>query len=181
MENFTQLLRAEIPRLRRYARALTRETVHADDLVQSCLVRAIAKQELWQPGTDLRAWLITMLHNLHITDVRRSIRYRDYRETFSIPGAAPECRVEPDGFDVLELRDLEAAIGRLSDEHRQVILLIGLEEMPYEEAAAILGIPTGTLRSRLSRARAQLRILMDMDVKHRRKSSEAGGQDQWAA
>src|SRR6201987_280716 len=108
MENFTQLLRAEIPRLRRYARALTRETVHADDLVQSCLVRAIAKQELWQPGTDRRAGLITMLHNLHITDVRRSIRYR---ETFSIAGAAPECRVEPDAFDVLELRDLEAAIG----------------------------------------------------------------------
>src|SRR5262249_40085540 len=128
MENFKQLLSAEIPRLRRYARALTRETVHADDLVQSCLVRAIAKQELWQPGTDLRAWLITMLHNLHITDVRRSIRYR---ETFSIVGAALECRVEPDGFDVLELRDLEAAIGRLSDEHRQVILLIGLEEMSY--------------------------------------------------
>jgi RNA polymerase sigma-70 factor, ECF subfamily len=178
MSEFHVMLEAEIPRLRRYARALTRETVHADDLVQSCLVRAIAKQELWQPGTDLRAWLITMLHNLHITDVRRSLRYR---ETFSIAGAAPECRVEPDAFDVLELRDLEAAIGRLSDEHRQVILLIGLEEMPYEEAAAILGIPTGTLRSRLSRARAQLRILMDMGVKHRRKSSEAGGQDQWAA
>src|SRR6516162_11139387 len=74
MSDFAQLLETEIPRLRRYARALTRDASRADDLVQSCLLRAVAKQHLWQPGTDLRAWLFTILHNQHVNDVRRSVR-----------------------------------------------------------------------------------------------------------
>src|SRR3954463_10039717 len=74
MSDFGSLVEAEIPRLRRYARALTRDVVRADDLVQSCLARAVAKQHLWQPGTDLRAWLFTLLHNQHVNDVRRSVR-----------------------------------------------------------------------------------------------------------
>jgi DNA-directed RNA polymerase specialized sigma24 family protein len=74
MNEFTRLLEAEIPRLRRYARALTRDLTRADDLVQSCLTRALAKQHLWQPGTDLRAWLFTLLHNQNVNDVRRSMR-----------------------------------------------------------------------------------------------------------
>src|ERR1700720_3346649 len=74
MTDFARMLEAEIPRLRRYARALTRDVVRADDLVQSCLTRALTKQHLWQPGTDLRAWLFTILHNQHVNDVRRSIR-----------------------------------------------------------------------------------------------------------
>ena len=74
MNDFARLLEAEIPRLRRYARALTRDVARADDLVQSCLTRAVAKQHLWQPGTDLRAWLFTILHNQHVNDVRRSVR-----------------------------------------------------------------------------------------------------------
>ena len=74
MNDFARLLEVEIPRLRRYARALTRDVARADDLVQSCLTRAVAKQHLWQPGTDLRAWLFTILHNQHVNDVRRSVR-----------------------------------------------------------------------------------------------------------
>src|ERR1043166_4068980 len=74
MTDYARLLEAEIPRLRRYARALTRDMTRADDLVQSCLVRALAKSHLWQPGTDLRAWLFTILHNQHVNDVRRSVR-----------------------------------------------------------------------------------------------------------
>ena len=74
MTDFARLLEAEIPRLRRYARALTRDVTRADDLVQSCLTRAVAKQHLWQPGTDLRAWLFTILHNQHVNEVRRSVR-----------------------------------------------------------------------------------------------------------
>src|SRR5947207_15298347 len=74
MTDFARLLEAEIPRLRRYARALTRDVSRADDLVQSCLARAVAKQHLWQRGTDLRAWLFTILHNQHVNDVRRGIR-----------------------------------------------------------------------------------------------------------
>src|SRR4051794_21353021 len=74
MNDFAPLLEAQIPRLRRYARALTRDVTRADDLVQSCLVRAIAKQHLWERGTNLRAWLFTILHNQHVNDVRHSVR-----------------------------------------------------------------------------------------------------------
>src|ERR671938_2009767 len=74
MSDFARLLEAEIPRLRRYARALTRDVTRADDLVQSCLTRAVAKQHLWQAGTDLRAWLFTILHNQHVNDIRRAAR-----------------------------------------------------------------------------------------------------------
>jgi RNA polymerase sigma-70 factor (ECF subfamily) len=74
MSDFGRLIEAEISRLRRYARALTRDVARADDLVQSCLARALAKQHLWQPGTDLRAWLFTILHNQHVNDVRHSVR-----------------------------------------------------------------------------------------------------------
>lgn len=164
MTDFALQLEAEIPRLRRYARALCWDRHRADDLVQSCLTRAIAKQHLWQPDSDLRAWLITMVHNLHVTELRRAARHRN---TVSIDEALATRSVEPNAFDVLELRDLEAAICKLNDEQRQAVLLVGLQEMPYEEAAALLGIPTGTLRSRLSRARNQLRILTGMEVKHR--------------
>ena len=74
MNDFAQLLEEQIPRLRRYARALTHDVERADDLVQSCLERAITKQHLWQPGTDLRAWLFTILHNQHVNEVRHSVR-----------------------------------------------------------------------------------------------------------
>ena len=159
MTAFARLLENEIPRLRRYARALTRDASRADDLVQSCLVRAVAKQHLWQPGTDLRAWLFTILHNQHVNDVRRSVR-----EGLSVPveDVAPMLTVASNAGAALQLRDLERAIAKLPDEQRQVILLVGLEGMRYEEVATILGIPIGTVRSRLSRGRDMLRELMDM-------------------
>ena len=170
MSDFARLLENEIPRLRRYARALTRDASRADDLVQSCLLRAVAKQHLWQPGTDLRAWLFTILHNQNVNDVRRSVR-----EGVAVP-------VEDVGLVLtttanaeasLQLRDLERAIAGLPQEQRQVILLVGLEGMRYEEVATVLGIPIGTVRSRRSRGRDMLRELMDMtetsaDGAHRR-------------
>ena len=159
MSDFGSLVEAEIPRLRRYARALTRDVVRADDLVQSCLVRAVAKQHLWQPGTDLRAWLFTILHNQHVNDVRRSAREGN---SVSIDDAAPMLTTQSNAFDAVQLRDLEAAIAKLPEEQSQVILLIGLEGMRYDEVAVILGVPIGTVRSRLSRGRDQLRKLMGM-------------------
>ena len=159
MNDFARLLEAEIPRLRRYARALTRDVSRADDLVQSCLTRAVAKQHLWQPGTDLRAWLFTILHNQHVNDVRRSVREGI---NVAVEEMAPMLTVQSNAVAVLQLSDLEAAIARLPQEQRQVILLVGLEGMRYEEVAAILGVPVGTVRSRLSRGRDQLRRLMDM-------------------
>src|SRR5207302_1021313 len=159
MSDFARLLEAEIPRLRRYARALTRDVARADDLVQSCLTRAVAKQHLWQPGTDLRAWLFTILHNQHVNDVRRSVREG---VSVAVEEMAPVLTVYPNAMAALQLRDLEAAIAKLPQEQRQVILLVGLEGMRYEEVALILGVPVGTVRSRLSRGRDQLRRLMDM-------------------
>ena len=159
MNDFARLIEAEIPRLRRYARALTRDVARADDLVQSCLTRALAKQHLWQAGTDLRAWLFTILHNQHVNDVRRSVREG---VAVAIEDMAPVLSVQPRATAALELRDLEAAIAKLAPEQRQVILLVGLEGMQYEEVALILGIPVGTVRSRLSRGREQLRRLMDV-------------------
>jgi RNA polymerase sigma-70 factor (ECF subfamily) len=163
MADFARLLETEIPRLRRYARALTRDMTRADDLVQSCLTRAIAKQHLWQPGTDLQAWLFTILHNENVNDVRRAVRegvHVDIEEDVALV-----LSVQPRAMASLELRDLEAAIGKLAPEQRQVVLLVGLEGMKYEEVALILGVPIGTVRSRLSRGRDQLRRLMDMDEK----------------
>jgi len=159
MSDFAQLLETEIPRLRRYARALTHDASRADDLVQSCLLRAIAKQHLWQAGTDLRAWLFTILHNQNINDARRSMR-----EGAAVPveDVAPALTAPSNVEASLQLRDLERAIAGLPEEQRQVILLVGLEQMGYEEVAKILGIPVGTVRSRLSRGRASLRALMDM-------------------
>jgi RNA polymerase sigma-70 factor (ECF subfamily) len=167
MNDFARMLEAEIPRLRRYARVLTRDVVRADDLVQSCLTRAVAKQHLWQPGTNLRAWLFTILHNQHVNDVRRRMRESNNVE----PDQAPELTVQSNAIPALELRDLETAIGKLPPEQRQVILLVGLEGMAYEEVAKVLKVPVGTVRSRLSRGRDQLRLLMGMEeerAKHRR-------------
>lgn len=159
MSDFTRLLEDEIPRLRRYARALTRDTTRADDLVQSCLVRAIAKEHLWQPGTDLRAWLFTILHNQNVNDVRRSVREG---VAAAVEDVTPILTIAPNAGASLQLRDLERAVNLLPEEQRQVILLVGLEGMRYEEVAAVLDIPTGTVRSRLSRGREMLRRLMDM-------------------
>ena len=158
MNEFGRLLESEIPRLRRYARALTRNTAKADDLVQSSLVRALEKQHLWQPGSNLRAWLFTILHNQHVNDVRHSLRQGSLGP---VEDAEPVWRVEPAVDSSLQLRDLQRGINTLSYEQREVLLLVGLEGMRYEQVADILGIPVGTVRSRLSRARTTLRLLMD--------------------
>jgi RNA polymerase sigma-70 factor, ECF subfamily len=167
MDDFARMLEAQIPRLRRYARALTRDVARADDLVQSCLTRAIAKQHLWQYGTDLRAWLFTLLHHQHVNEIRRSIREGSIVTLEEVP----ELTVQSNAIAVLQLRDLEAALGKLQSEQRQVILLVGLEGMSYEEVANVLNVPVGTVRSRLSRGRDQLRRLMGMEARPSRKAS----------
>jgi len=157
MTDFLQLLQTEIARLRHHARALTHERSRADELVQSCLVRAIAKRDLWQSGTDLRAWLFTILHNQHVNDVRRSVREGAWIPVEEV-GVMPT--VPPNAVAALQLRDLERAIATLPAEQRQAILLVGLEGLSYEKVAAILDVPVGTVRSRLSRGRDTLRKRM---------------------
>jgi RNA polymerase sigma-70 factor, ECF subfamily len=150
-------IEAEIPRLRRYSRALTRNDVAADDLVQECLVRALSKQHLWKEGTDLRAWLFTILHNQHVNYVRREVRQGTSVEIGDNEPAL--CRA-PGQNSALELRDLDRALAKLPKEQRWVILLVGLEGMPYEAVAEVIGVPVGTVRSRLSRGREMSRHLM---------------------
>ena len=166
VNDFGRLLEKEIPRLRRYARGLTRDVSRADDLVQDTLVRAIAKQDFWQRGTSLRAWLFTLMHNQNVNGVRRSMREGIAIE-FDDKWPSPTAATDPTGR--LLLRDLDRALARISEEQRRVILLIALEGTSYEEAATILDVPVGTIRSRVFRGRESLRKLMD-----RRPESGAG-------
>jgi RNA polymerase sigma-70 factor, ECF subfamily len=150
-------IEAEIPRLRRYARALTRDPAAADDLVQDCLTRALGKLHLWQRGTDLHAWLFTILHNQYVNYVRRSVREG---AAVGLTDSEPLLTRAPPQGHRLELRDLDRAIAKLPEEQRSAILLVGLEGMRYEEVAAAFGVPVGTIRSRLSRGREALRKLV---------------------
>ena len=143
-----------IPRLRRYARALVGDRASADDLVQDTLERAWAKLHLYRRGTDLRAWLFTVMHNVHVNRVRAA------RSTDQLDEEMPELAQRARQGDSLLVRDLDRALARLPVEQRAVLLLVTLEEMSYEEVARALGIPIGTVMSRLSRAREKLRVMM---------------------
>ena len=159
MSEFARELEKQLPKMRRYALALTRNRDRADDLVQSTLVRAIAKQHLYKPGTNIRAWLFTLLHNQNVNDVRRSI---NQGISVEIEHVSKNLVSVADTSAPRQLKELDEAIGKLSIEQRQVLLMVGLEGMTYEEVATILMVPVGTVRSRLSRARSALRQLMGM-------------------
>jgi RNA polymerase sigma-70 factor, ECF subfamily len=154
---FARSLQARIFPLRRYARVLTRNRTYADDLVESCLLRALATRHLWQEGTDLQVWLFTMMHNLHAGNVRRMLR--EHRGAGVAIAAL--AAMQPDPVARLELLDFDRAIAKLPEPQRQAILLLGVEGMRYAQAASILRVPVGTVRSRIARARERLRELMD--------------------
>ncbi|MDH4093395.1 MAG: sigma-70 family RNA polymerase sigma factor [Betaproteobacteria bacterium] len=145
---------ALIPRLRRYARALVGDRAAADDLVQDTLERAWAKLHLFRQGTDLRAWLFTVMHNVHVNQVRAA------RPTDALEDEMPELAQRAVQGDALLVRDLERALAALPAAQREVLLLVALEDLSYEETANVLGIPIGTVMSRLARAREKLRVLM---------------------
>lgn len=146
----------EIPRLRRYAQALAGDAARADDLVQDTLERALNKWLLWRRGSDLRAWLFAIMHNLFVNQVRTPPLVE-----FRADDAMPEAQTRATQADGLALRDLERALAELSPDQREVLLLVGLEEMSYAEASQVLGVPLGTVMSRLSRARVRLGALLD--------------------
>jgi RNA polymerase sigma-70 factor (ECF subfamily) len=143
-----------IPRLRRYARALVGDRARSDDLVQDTLERAWNKFHLWRPGSDLRAWLFTVMHNVHVNQIRAS------RDHAMLDDEGPEMAIAGTQGASLEIRDLERSLALLPAEQREVLLLIALEDRSYAEVASMLGIPIGTVMSRLSRAREKLRALM---------------------
>jgi RNA polymerase sigma-70 factor (ECF subfamily) len=145
-----------VPALRRYARALTRDADRADDLVQDCLERAIRKRRLWSPTGPLRAWLFKILLNLYRNEVRQ-LRRRGTQ--VPIDGLAVEPATPAPQPARIALGEMARAIETLPLEQREALLLVVLEGMSYQEAAGILGIPVGTMMSRLGRARAQLRTM----------------------
>jgi RNA polymerase sigma factor (sigma-70 family) len=147
----------QLPGLRRYARALTGDAWAADDLVQDTLERACTKWALWQVGTDLRAWLFTVMHNVYLNQ-HRSLQAVSVHDEIDSQLPAPDRQLD-------HRLDLVSSLQRLSADHRVVLLLVHLQEMTYEETAQILGIPTGTVMSRLSRARAHMRELMNEDAR----------------
>ncbi|MDS4069027.1 MAG: RNA polymerase sigma factor [Candidatus Competibacter sp.] len=153
MTDFARLVTEQIPRLRRYARALV-GAQRADDLVQDCLERAWSRRRLWDGQGELRAWLFAILHNLYVNSVRRQAGAPPFEP---LPEEDPPA-LAPSRHEVaLDLRDVERALDGLSLEHREVVLLVGLEQLDYAEAAAILNVPPGTVMSRLARAREALR------------------------
>lgn len=149
-------LLACVPRLRRYARALVGERTAADDLVQDTVERGWAQLAALRPGTDMRAWLFAIMHNVRIDQVRRGAL-----STVPLDDDTPLPALAERTTAGLELRDLDAALRLLGEEQRAILLLVALEGMRYEEVAQALGIPVGTVMSRLARAREKLRTLME--------------------
>jgi RNA polymerase sigma-70 factor (ECF subfamily) len=156
MSELRTRLHEHIPALRRYARALVGDAAQADDLVQDCLERAVSRAHQWRQSGSLRGWLFTIMHNINANQRRSAAR---------APGWDPIERAENsvgrpgNQIDRLMLQEVVTALGGLSLEQRQVLLLVALEGLRYEEVAQVLGVPIGTVMSRLSRARDRLRDL----------------------
>ncbi|WP_342050579.1 MULTISPECIES: RNA polymerase sigma factor [unclassified Cupriavidus] len=178
--NIRDVLIDHVPRLRRYARALIQNRELADDLVQDTLERALGHAHQYRPDGDARAWLFAIMHNVHANQARRASARAPH---VAMEGDVLDAAIDAAGFAglagtpdgqarALELRDLDAALAKLSAEQREVVLLVGLEDMSYAEVAQTLGIPLGTVMSRLSRGRERLRALM---------AGEAGDLGQGAA
>lgn len=170
-----------LPRLRRYARALTGDAASADDLVQDTLERAWARLHQWRapgegdpadPSERLRAWLFTLMHNVHVNQLRQHRLVTDPLDELQDDPALPV--VSGGQLETLALRDIHAALAGLPLPQREVLLLVGLEEFNYAEVAAVLDVPVGTVMSRLSRARAAMRVALSHPVATPRQGVAAG-------
>lgn len=156
--NRKQAIAAELPRLRRYSRALLRDPAEADDLVQDCLARALARIDQWREGESPRRWLFTILHNLYVDRTRARARRPEETPINDLHGA--RLGAEPDQMERVAFQDVLAALQAIPAERREALVLIGIEGMSYRDAAEVLAIPVGTLMSRLGRGRQQLRALL---------------------
>jgi RNA polymerase sigma-70 factor (ECF subfamily) len=157
MADLTQEIAPHLPRLRRYARSLLRDSVRADDLVQDTMVRALEKAHLYQHDTNLRGWLVTIMHNEHVNATRRHMRGPIYVSDEAVGelgrGETQEAPVE--------LREVRRAISRLPQDQRAPLLLHWLHGLKYDEIATRMGVPLGTVQSRISRARKALRAMIE--------------------
>jgi RNA polymerase sigma-70 factor, ECF subfamily len=157
--NFHDELVSLIPVLRRFARALCGDSALADDLTQDCVERALVKSHLYDPARPLKAWLFAILRNIYISGLRRNARAQVVKTLDQLgPG---EDAVAPLQEPNASVRDIADALAQLPDAHREAILLVALEDMSYRDVAEIAGVPIGTVMSRLSRARASLRAILE--------------------
>ena len=158
-ENIAAEIAQSVPSLRRFARALCGDRALADDLVQDTVERALNKLHLYDPARPLKAWLFAILRNLHISELRRAGRGRIVKTVDEM--APAEQAIDGGQESQLGIRGIEQALARLPEPYREVILLIALEDMSYRDCAEIIGVPVGTVMSRLSRGRATLRDLLE--------------------
>lgn len=159
------LLAPEIPHLRRWARHLARDPDLADDMVQECLLRAVTHAGQWCPGSSVRAWLFAVLKNAFISDRRQAWR----RMNMVTLDSYREPSVPADQESHMDLVEVRRAFERLNQEHQEVLFTVTMEGMAYDDAAVALDVPVGTIRSRLSRARAALKREVDGDESQSRR------------
>jgi len=169
MSEIGKRLGSHLPSMRRYAQTMTRNADRADDLVQTCAVRALANQHLWREGSDLRAWLFTILHNEFIDESRRHTREENRRP---IAGSVPPMLPCTDPEMALRLLECGTALSKLPSCESEVVLLAAVQGVAYRDLAAMLDIPVGSVASRLARARDHLRQLTDEAVSSKKR---AGG------
>ena len=158
MNDMAQLIEPLIPALRRYARALLRDRVAADDLVQDGLERAIGRWHQRRADGNARSWLFAIVHNLALNRTRQSSRRGPHLPLEAAEGVSSGTPTQEEG---LKHRDLVRALQTLPEEQRSVVLLVSVEELSYAEVAEVLKVPIGTVMSRLSRGREKLRLAME--------------------
>ena len=163
---FRQQLLGAVPRLRRYARSLVFEDAQSDDLVQTTLERALTRWQQFDPQRDMLAWLLSIAHNAH-QDMRRKQARMQSMDPSQLQAAQDSLGGDA-GVDVGLRMDLLAALARLSPEQREPLLLVCVEQFSYAEVAEVMHIPVGTVMSRVCRARALLRGLLDAPARLRR-------------
>jgi RNA polymerase sigma factor (sigma-70 family) len=152
MGNFERRVEAEIPTLRRYARALLRDSERAEDLLQDCLERALSRRHLFLRPGNLRGWLFRIMRNIHLNNVRATSRRPVVVDLDDVALQGSPA----DQISHVEVSETLAAFDRLSEEQREVLLLVVVEGLSYREAARVIGLPAGTVMSRMARARERL-------------------------
>jgi RNA polymerase sigma-70 factor, ECF subfamily len=156
---FQKSLLAELPHLRRFARALAGDAALADDLVQDCVERALKKQHLYDEARPLRAWLYAILRNIHVSQWRRTSHFGVMADIDDMQGGEPS--TAPEQEQNLAVTVITQALDRLPPQQREVLVMVSLEEMSYREVAELIGVPMGTVMSRLSRARSALQAILE--------------------
>lgn len=158
-QDFRNQLISEIPHLRRFARSLCGDASLADDLVQDCIERALKKSHLYDVTKPLRAWLYAVLRNIHVSNWRSNAKHQYAKHIDDLQEGEGATRADQeDNFSTTLITD---ALDKLSAQQREVLVLISLEDVSYKDASEILGVPIGTIMSRLSRARSTLKVILE--------------------